>query len=379
MPPTGALQGLRVIEFAGLGPVPFCAMMLADHGAEVIRIERPGAAFDAHDPIQRNRRSLALDVKSPRGLDIALALLDKADVVLEGFRPGVMERLGLGPELCLKRNEKLVYGRLSGWGRTGPLVDAPGRDIIYLALSGALAALGPAIEPPSPPLNLVGDYGGGAMFLVSGVLMALFARQRSGRGQVVDASILGGATALTAWVSGQRQAGKWIDERESNLLDGGAPFYRTYACKDGGWIAVGAIDPQGCREFLDGLGVAPEDPLRSMMRERAAWPAARGRIAQRIAQKTRAEWEAVFAGTQACVAPVLTFDEAARHPQQLGTGHLLAVDGVIQPGPAPHFSQTPPPPASPPPPPGRDSAAVLRELGLNSEAISELARLGVIA
>ncbi len=378
MAPTGALKGLRVIEFAGLGPVPFCAMMLADHGADVIRIERPGAAFDPHDPIQRNRRSLALDVKSPHGLQIALQLLDLADVALEGFRPGVMERLGLGPEVCLRRNERLVYGRLSGWGRAGPLADAPGRDIIYLALSGALATLGSKAEPPAPPLNLVGDYGGGAMFLTSGILMALFARQTTGRGQIIDVSILGGITALTAWVSGQRQAGEWTDERESNLLDGGAPFYRTYECKDGGWIAVGAIDPASCTLFMTGLGFTEDHPVRGMCRERRHWPAARELIAQRVRQRSRADWDTVFAGKQACVAPVLTFEEAERHPQQLDNAHLVSIGGFLQPAPAPQFSATPAPQGRAPPPPGQHSREILGELGLLPDAIAELAHLGVI-
>jgi len=375
---AGALHGLKVIEFAGLGAVPFAAMMLADHGAEVIRIDRPDTADNVVDPIDRGRRSVILNLKSPEGLAIVHRLLETTDIVLEGYRPGVMERLGLGPETCLARNPRLIYGRLSGWGRRGPLVAAAGRDIAYLALTGALSAMGARDQPPPPPLNLVGDYGGGAMSLTAGVLMALFARTRTHRGQVVDASILAGSTSLTAWIYGQFAAGSWTSQREANLLDGGAPFYRCYQCRDGNWIAVGAIDAEACREFLLGLGIAQDDPLQGSVRDREHWPAAAQRIASLVAARTRDEWIDVFLDTQACVAPVLSLREAPHHPQHVANENFHTVGGIPQPGPVPSFSDTPAPDISAPSRPGEHTRGVLAELGIGPDEFAALAARGIV-
>lgn len=377
--PRGALHGLKVVEFAGLGPVPFAAMILADHGADVVRIDRPGAVVDQFDPAERGRRSIILNLKSDQGRALAARLLDGADVVLEGFRPGVLERMGLSPEVCLQRNPRLIFGRLSGWGRVGPLADEPGRDISYLALSGALAALGPADAPPPPPLNMVGDYGGGAMFLLSGVLMALHSRSQSGHGQIVDASILAGATALTSWVQGRAAAGAWSESRESNLLDGGAPFYRSYRCSDERHIAVGAIDAQACSTFLDRLKVAPDAPLRTDMRDRSRWAQARAEIARIVATRSRDEWTTLFADSAACVAPVLTFAEAAEHPQNRANGVFQKVAGRDQPAPAPLLSRTPAGESRVPGEPGSHTRSVLADLGLPMKEIDALIAQGVVA
>jgi alpha-methylacyl-CoA racemase len=374
----GALHGLKVLEFAGIGPVPFAAMMLADHGADVIRIDRPDTVDNALDPVGRGRRSVVVNVKSPEGLAIVHRLLETVDIVLEGYRPGVMERLGLGPEACLHRNPRLIYGRLSGWGRRGPLAGAAGRDISYLALTGALSALGARDQPPPPPLNLVGDYGGGAMSLIAGVLMALFARMRTQRGQVVDASILAGATSLTGWIYGQFAAGAWVSQRGTNLIDGGAPFYRCYKCCDGNWIAVGAIDAEACRQFLQGLGIAPDDPLQGSIRHREHWPAAAQRIAILVAARTRDEWIGVFSDTQACVAPVLSLSEAPNHPQNLANENFQTIDGIPQPGPIPSFSDTPAPDIQAPGRSGADTLAVLGALGISPEEFADLAARGIV-
>jgi alpha-methylacyl-CoA racemase len=374
----GALHGLKVIEFAGLGPVPFAAMMLADHAADVIRIDRPDTADDTLDPVGRGRRSVMLNLKSPEGLEIVHRLLETADILLEGYRPGVMERLGLGPEACLARNPRLIYGRLSGWGRRGPLVAAAGRDITYLALTGVLSALGAQDQPPPPPLNLVGDYGGGAMSLTAGVLMALFARTRTQRGQVVDASILAAATSLTGWIYGQSAAGAWTPQREANLIDGGAPFYRCYRCRDGNWIAVGAIDAEGCRQFLRGLGIAPDDPLHEAVRRREHWPAAARRIALLVAARARDDWIGLFSDTQACVAPVLSLAEAPIHPQHVANENFRTIGGVTQPVPVPSFSDTPAPDIRSPTRSGGYTLEVLGELGIGPEEFEALAARGVV-
>jgi alpha-methylacyl-CoA racemase len=374
----GALHGLKVIEFAGLGAVPFAAMMMADHGADVIRIDRPDAADDLLDPIGRGRRSVKVNLKMPDGLAIAHRLLDTADVTLEGYRPGVMERLGLGPQVCLERNSRLIYGRLSGWGRRGPLGMAPGRDITYLALTGALSALGAPDQPPLPPLNLVGDYGGGAMALTTGVLMALFARATTQRGQVVDASILAGATALTGWVYGQAAAGAWSSERQANLLDGGAPFYRCYRCRDDKWIAVGAIDVESCRQFLEGLGVTAQDALHTLVRQREHWPATAQRIALLVGARTRDEWVSVFTDTQACVAPVLSLAEAPLHPQNVANENFRVVGGVLQPGAIPEFSATPAPELRPPGCCGVQTREVLGELGFDAHEVESFLARGIV-
>lgn len=331
------LAGLRIVEFAGIGPAPFAAMLLGDMGAEIIRIDRPGGA----DPwtrtvIRRGRRSVKADLKHPEDLAAVVALLAKADVLIEGFRPGVMERLGLGPEAMLALNPRLVYARMTGWGQEGPLAHCAGHDINYIAISGALHAMGPA-EQPVPPLNLVGDMGGGALYLVTGILAALLAARASGRGQVIDCAISDGAASLMAMFSDLGAQKRWdFSRREANILDGGAPFYRNYACADHGFIAVGALEPQFFAAFCEGLGLAPIPEAERM--DRANWPALTARFAAIIANRTRDEWAAIFEGSDACVAPVLTLDEAPLHPHNQARGAFAALDGVWQPRPAPRFS-----------------------------------------
>jgi alpha-methylacyl-CoA racemase len=349
----GPLDGLRVVEMAGLGPVPHAAMQLADLGADVIRVDRPGGASSplagAVDHVLRGRTTVVADLKDPDGVRGAAALADRADVLLEGFRPGVMERLGLGPQACAGRNPRLVYGRMTGWGREGPLAQSAGHDLNYLALSGVLHAIGPADAPPPVPLTLLGDYAGGSMFLVSGVLAALYERQRSGRGQVVDVAMVDGIGLLSQKIWAMRGAGTWSEQRHANLLDGGAPFYDTYTCADGRYLAVAAIERKFYAELLAGLGLA--DAGLGDQYDRAAWPAIRAALTGRIADKTRDEWTAVFADTDACATPVLTLTEALSHPHATARDAYIELDGVAQPAPAPRFGRSeptrPPSPASP--------------------------------
>ena len=337
-PRTGPLAHLRVVELPGLAPVPFAAMLLADLGADVVRISRPAHArtpleIPETGPVYRGRRSVALDLKDEGDLAELLRLTDRADVLLEGFRPGVMERLGAGPDVCCGRNPRLVYGRLTGWGQDGPLADQVGHDITYLAVSGALGAIGPADAPPVVPVNYVADFGGGSMLMVVGVLAALAERERSGLGQVVDAAMVDGAALLSASVLGLHQGGLWSAPRGKNLLDGGAPFYSTYVCADGRHLAVGALEPAYYVALLAGLGLAGEDlPAQQDM---TGWPTLRRRFAEVIAQHPRGHWESVFAGTSACVAPVLAPWEAADHPHAVARGAFIEVDGRRQPAPAP--------------------------------------------
>jgi len=339
----GPLQGVRFVEFAGIGPLPFAGMVLADLGAEGIRLEAPTPGFFAGDPTRtptnRGRASVALDLKRANGVAAALRLVAQADVVLEGFRPGVMERLGLGPEVCLAHNQRLVYGRMTGWGQDGPLAPRAGHDLTYLAVAGALRHFARAGQPPTPPLNLVADYGGGGMLLVSGVLAALVEAGRSGRGQVVDAAMVDGVAMLMATFHGLRAQGLWRDEPGTNLLDTGAPFYDVYAAADGGYVAVGALEPQFYAALLRGLGLDREELPDQY--DVSGWPALRARFASTFATGTRDEWAAVFEGTDACVAPVLSLAEAPEHPHLLARGTFVSVDGVVQPAPAPRFSRTP--------------------------------------
>lgn len=337
---TGTLQGLKVVEFAGLGPAPFCCMMLADHGADVIRIARPAAAeaLDAN-VLARGRHTLVLDLREPAEREAALDLTATADVVVEGFRPGVMERLGLGPDVCLARNPKLVYGRMTGWGQSGPLAHAAGHDINYIALSGALHAIGRPGAAPVPPLNLLGDFGGGGMLLAFGLLAALHEVRRSGRGQVVDAAMTDGSALLAAMTYGMLGAGNWTSQRGENLLDGGAPFYDTYACADGKYLALGAIEPQFYAELKARCGI--ENPLFDMQMDAASWPLQKLKLADIFRTRTRAEWCALLEGTDACVAPVLDFDEAPAHAHNRARQTFVSLDGVTQPAPAPRFSRTP--------------------------------------
>jgi alpha-methylacyl-CoA racemase len=341
----GPLRGLRVLEFAAIGPVPHAAMVLADLGADVVLVDRPGppalelGQAGTPDPLQRGRRRVVLDLKTPEGRDAALELVARADVLLEGLRPGVMERLGLGPEACHERNPRLVYGRMTGWGQDGPLAADVGHDLNYIGLTGVLHAIGRASGSPPPPLNLIGDYGGGSMMLLLGVLAALWERDRSGRGQVVDAAMVDGATMLAQFILSLRAQGVWRDERASNLLDGGAPFYDTYTCADGKFVAVAALEPRFFAALLQGLGLTDIDP--ACQRDVSFWPELRRRFTEAFARRTRDEWSAHFAGTEACVTPVLTFAEAAEHPHLVHRRTYVVADGLTQAGPAPRFSRTP--------------------------------------
>ncbi|MGK4905139.1 CaiB/BaiF CoA transferase family protein [Streptomyces albus] len=362
----GPLAGVRVVELAGIGPGPFAAMTLADLGADVVRVERPGGGgltvSPEHDITNRNKRSVLLDLKAPDGVAAALALVERADVLIEGFRPGVAERLGVGPEVCLERNPRLVYGRMTGWGQDGPLAPRAGHDIGYIAVTGALGMTGPAEGPPVAPANLLGDYAGGSLYLVVGVLAALHhARAPLGTGQVVDAAIVDGTSHLTAMIRGLLAAGGWQDRRAANLLDGGCPFYGTYATSDGGFMAVGALEPKFYAEFVRLLGIEAQAPPRDDV---AAWTELRRLIADRFASRTRAEWTEVFQDTDACVAPVLSLTEAPAHPHLAARGTYLEHDGLIQPAPAPRFSATPTRIASGPARPGAHTAEVARDWGV---------------
>jgi alpha-methylacyl-CoA racemase len=379
---AGPLTGLKVVEMVGLGPAPFCAMLLADMGAEVIRVDRPGVGgalglAPRFDVPARGRRSLALDLRRPGAAEAVLALAERADLLIEGYRPGVMERLGLGPETCLARNPRLVYGRMTGWGQTGPLAARAGHDIDYIALSGALHAIGGAATPPPPPLNYVGDYGGGAMLLAFGLLCALHEARGSGRGQVVDAAMTDGAALLSAMFYGMRAAGAWSQEREANLLDGAAPFYRSYACADGRFVAVGALEPQFHAELLAGLGLDADTHGAQM--DQALWPQQHERLAAAFAQRKRDDWAAVFEGRDACVAPVLDWDEAPAHPHNRARNTFIDIAGVTQPAPAPRFSRTPPATPGAPSEAGAHSEAILRDWGVAPALVERLRHEGALA
>ncbi|RZA31855.1 MAG: CoA transferase [Lysobacteraceae bacterium] len=376
---TGPLSGVRVIEMVGIGPCPFAAMMLADMGAEVIRIDRkanPGADSPypmlgtRHDVMARGRRSLALDLKKPAGRSTVLRLVEGADVLLEGFRPGVMERLRLGPDDCLERNPKLVYGRVTGWGQSGPLAQAAGHDINYVALSGMLYSTGRADSPPPPPLNLVGDFGGGGMMLAFGVVCAVLEARKSGQGQVVDAAMTDGAALLGAMMYGLRGFGAWSGQREGNLLDGGAPFYDTYACQDGRFISIGAIEPQFFATLLTLTG--QHDPLFTKRWNKAHWAELKERFAALFATKPRDEWCRLLEGTDVCFAPVLDLEEAPRHPHNAARGTFVEIDGVTQPAPAPRFSRTAPGTPTAPSGPGKDTDAILADWGFTQQSIEAL-------
>lgn len=336
---SGPLAGLRILEFVGLGPAPFAAMLLSDMGADVLRVDRPDARPMLPNPVTgRGRPTVAADLKMPEDVEAVRALADRADALIEGFRPGVMERLGLGPDLLIARNPRLVYGRMTGWGQEGPLAARAGHDIDYIAITGALAAIGPA-ERPMPPLNLVGDYGGGAMYLVAGVLAGIISAQRAGKGQVVDAAMVDGTVSLMSIFIDMQSSGLWQDRREANLLDGGAPYYGTYECADGLFVAVGALEPQFHAELIAGLGFAPEEFARRD--DPRQWPRLRGKMAERIKSRPRAEWLALLEHTDACFAPVVPLSEAPQHPHLAARGSFVEVDGMAQPAPAPRFSGTP--------------------------------------
>jgi alpha-methylacyl-CoA racemase len=356
----GPLAGLRVLELAGLGPAPFACALLADAGADVVRVDRPNALHDPTDILARGRRSVALDLKLPADVQTVLALAAKADLFVEGFRPGVIERLGLGPTVLLEGNPKLVIGRMTGWGQAGPLASAPGHDINYIALSGALASIGPAGGPPVPPLNLVGDFGGGAMLLLFGVMAALHEAKRSGRGQVVDAAMVDGSIALMGIFQWMRSQGRWNGPRGTNWLDGGAHYYGCYECADGHWLAVGAIEPPFYRALRERLGLL-HDSLFDTQNDPALWPAQKARLAAVFRSRDRQAWCEHFEGSDACVSPVLDLDEVATHPHNVARGAMISAFGVPQPGPVPQFSRTPGSTGQAPRPPGADRAAVLRD------------------
>jgi alpha-methylacyl-CoA racemase len=377
----GPLAGVRVLELEAIGPVPFCGMMLADMGADVLLVDRPaapGLGLDLdreHDLMLRGRRSVTLDLKSAGGVAALLELAARADALIEGFRPGVLERMGLGPDILLERNPKLVVGRMTGWGQTGPLAPRAGHDIDYIALCGALHAIGHAGERPVPPLNLIGDFGGGGMMLAFGVAAGLVESQRSGRGQVIDAAMTEGAALLGMMFFGMTAAGQWQEARGVNILDSGAPWYDTYETSDGKFVAIGALEPKFYAELLSRLGLTYEE--LPAQHDRAGWPLLRARFAAIFRTRTRDEWCRAFEGSDACFAPVLTFSEAKSHPHNAARQNSVNVEGTDQPAPAPRFSRTPGAVRGAPPQRGARGAAALRDWGLSPAEIEALRAQGL--
>jgi alpha-methylacyl-CoA racemase len=372
----GPLDGVKVVEFAGIGPGPFCGMLLSDLGADVVRIDRHGAGRDSKaDITSRGRRSVALNLKTPEAVETCLKLMDQADAVFEGFRPGVMERLGIGPDVALKRNPKLVYGRMTGWGQFGPYAKAAGHDMNYISITGALHAIGTE-DKPVPPLNLVGDFGGGALYLAFGLLAGIIRARASGTGQVIDCAMSDGAASLMAMFYGTKAAGGWQDERRSNMLDGGAHFYDTYQCSDGKWVSIGSIEPQFYAILLEKTGIT--DPAFEAQNDRTAWPSLRAKLAAVIATKTQEEWTAIMGGTDVCFAPILTLDEAPAHPHNVARQTFVEIDGVIQPAPAPRFSDTPGAIQAPPPRIGADNETALADWGFSAGDIEALKTAGAL-
>jgi len=376
----GPLKGVKIVEFAGIGPGPFCAMMLSDMGANIIRVDRkialPRRTTAKYDVLNRGRLSAGIDLKNPEGINAAFKLIDQADALLEGFRPGVMEKLGLGPDVCLERNPRLVYGRMTGWGQDGPLSHAAGHDINYISLSGALHAVGLTDGKPVPPLNMIGDYGGGGMLLAFGVACALFEAQNSGKGQVVDAAMVDGASALMASTYGMWSAGIWSDERGMNLLDTGAHFYNTYETSDHKYISVGSLEPQFYELLLKHTGAS--DPDFQMQMDRTKWPELKEKMAAIIKMKTRDEWCEIMLGTDVCFAPVLSMAEVGKNPHIAERQTLVEIDGVTQPSPAPRFSRTKPGIQGPPPAPGEHTESVLEDWGFSSDEIENLKTSGAV-
>ena len=377
----GPLHGVRVIEIASLAPGPFGCMILADLGADVVRVDRAGGG-DGLDlrpagPLARSRRSIALNLKDPAGIDVLLRLTDTADVLVEAFRPGVAERLGFGPQVCAGRNPRLIYARMTGWGQHGPLASTAGHDIDYIAVAGSLDPIGRAGERPVPPLNLVGDFGGGGMLLAVGVLAALLERERSGLGQVLDVAMVDGSALLASFLYGLRAAGGWRDERGTNLLDGGAPFYDTYRTADGRHMAVGALEPKFYAELLAGLGLDPAGLPAQY--DRSGWPVLRAALTAAFGGRTQAEWAAVFDGSDACVAPVVSPADAPDHPHNAARGTFVDVGGLIQPAPAPRFSRTPAGPPAPPQAAGASTAEVMASLGFTDQQITRLRDQGAVS
>ncbi|HEX6392316.1 MAG TPA: CaiB/BaiF CoA-transferase family protein [Acidimicrobiales bacterium] len=383
---TGPLKGFRIVELAGIGPGPFAGMMLADMGAEVLRVDRSQSVREGAGPIHfdvlgRGRRSVGVDLKHPDGREAVLRLVEHADALIEGFRPGVTERLGLGPEDCLARNPRLVYGRMTGWGQDGPYAPTAGHDINYIALSGTLGMIGRSGEPPVPPLNLIGDFGGGGMLLAYGIVCALLETSRSGEGQLIDAAMVDGAALLAAMIHGMRASGLWGDGRGTNMLDTGAFYYEVYETADGRYISLGSIEPQfydvmtrltGLAEDADGLGPLPGQ------QDRASWPRMKERLAALIKTRTRDEWCAILEGTDACFAPVLEPGEAPDHPHNQARGTFVVRDGVVQPAPAPRFSRTVPEISGPPPAAGMHTDEALAAWGFAGDEISKLREVGAI-
>ncbi len=384
---SGPLRGFKVIEFAGIGPAPFCAMMLADMGAEVIRIERPtsGEEDPRRDPLLRSRRSVSLNLKHPEGVATALKLVEHADVLIEGFRPGVAERLGVGPAECMARNPRLIFGRVTGWGQDGPLAQAAGHDINYIALSGALHLIGPPRGKPTPPLNLIGDFGGGGMLLLSGILAALLEVRQSGQGQIIDASMVDGTVALMGMMFALRAGSYFRDATGENMFAGGVPFYDVYETQDGKYISLGALEPQFYALLLEKLGIT--DPnLKGLGLEtvrqpqaQARWPALREALTRIFKTRSRAEWCRLLEGTDVCFAPVLSMQEAMAHPHNVARGTFIEVGGVPQNAPAPRFSKTTPAAPRPGRLPGADTVAVLRDAGLSVHEIDRLKAAGALS
>ena len=379
----GPLAGIKIIELAGIGPGPFCGMMLSDMGAEVIRIDRAQSvqggdpATPPADLLNRGRKSIGVDLKNPEGVEVVLKLVEGADALFEGFRPGVAERLGVGPDVCLERNPRLVYGRMTGWGQDGPLADAAGHDINYIALAGALEPIGRRGEAPVPPLNLVGDFGGGGMLLAFGIACGIIEAQRSGKGQVIDAAMVDGAAALMTMTHSFRAMGVWQDERGTNMLDTGAHFYDVYETADGKYVSIGSIEPQFYAELLKRLGLEDEELPWQM--DRAQWPALKERFAALFRTKTRDEWCELMEGTDVCFAPVLSIPAAIEHPHNKARGTFVEVAGIPQPGPAPRFSRTAPEVKSPPAHAGQHTDEILAEAGYDADAIAKLREAGAVA
>ncbi len=380
----GPLQGVKIIELAGIGPGPFAAMMLSDMGADVIRVDRSSAVRGDDiqnpppDPLARGRRSLGVDLKNPDGVETVLKLVEQADVIMEGFRPGVAERLGLGPDVCLARNPKIVYGRMTGWGQEGPYASAAGHDLNYIALAGALESIGRAGDKPCVPLNLVGDFGGGGMYLAFGIACALFESQRSGQGQVIDAAMVDGAASLMNMFWGLKAIGIWGSERGTNMLDSGAPFYDVYECADGKFVSIGSIEPQFYAELLRLSGLGDVDGFDQQM-NKAEWPAMKERVAEIFKAKTRDQWCEIMEHTDVCFAPVLSMEEATEHPHMVARGTFTKVGGMTQAGPAPRFSRTEAEIQRPAAHPGQHSDEVLASFGFAPAQIAELRDSGAIA
>ena len=374
---VGPLNGLRIIELAGIGPGPFCGMMLSDMGAEVIRVDRlTGASSRPKDVLARNRRSIAVDLKNPEGVEVVLRLCQSAAGLFEGFRPGVTERLGLGPDVCMGRNPKLVYGRMTGWGQEGPMAQAAGHDINYIGLSGALHAIGRPGEKPVPPLNLVGDFGGGGMLLAFGMVCGLLEAERSGKGQVIDAAMVDGAAALMAMFFTFRATGGFTDKRGTNLLDGGAHFYDTYETSDAKHICIGSIEPQFYALLLEKAGLDREKFKPQM--DAKQWPALKAELTRVFKTKTQAQWCQIMEGSDVCFAPVLSIFEAPDHPHNKARNSFVSIDGVVQPAPAPRFSRTKPEISHGARRPGEDSAAVLKDCGFSAQEIKSLQASGIV-